>query len=157
MDIGSEHTEMLICFVWVKQKKTEDLKAQFRKYDLLAQIVLHMNYQQKIIFISFKIRDELTKNTGSHSTNKKKFHESYVRNRASLVYAFDYLCGWKGKFSLRKTDIISSPKFTLWFVYFTFFLLTEICFMSTLISYFLTFPPQKFHKIVTSEIVVIAR
>ena len=29
----------------------------------------------------------------------KIFLESRVRNRASLLFAFDYLCGWKGKSS----------------------------------------------------------
>ena len=86
--------------------KTEDVKVQFRKYDLLAQIVLYMNYQQKKSYLlASKYAMSLQKILGVTAQLIKIFHESRVRNRASLLFAFDYICGWKGKSSKGKSSL----------------------------------------------------
>ena len=65
---------MLICFEWVKQPK----QPRMCRYNSENMICWHISFyiwiiNKKIIFISFKIRDELTKNTGSHGTTNKDF------------------------------------------------------------------------------------
>ena len=99
-------TRNLLWLSKTANKKTEDVKVQFRKYDLLAQIVLYMNYQQKKSYLlASKYAMSLQKILGVTAQLIKIFHESRVRNRASLLFAFDYICGWKGKSSKGKSSL----------------------------------------------------
>ena len=78
--------------IWINVQKVEDLKLQSRKYDLQARIVASTyDLSRKTILIPFKIHDELTKNTGCHSTTKKDFHARIICNEPP-VHVRAFLC-----------------------------------------------------------------
>ena len=49
-------------------------------------LFLQMNYQQKTIFIPFKIHDGLIKNTGCHRTIKKDFHARIICKEPRRIF-----------------------------------------------------------------------